>query len=176
MKAHFFDLDTIIRIDNKVWIIDKKNPNNPILKISQSDFNLIRKGIYRSHNQRLSLNGTNYWFPEEIMNQIKTKRPDILVSSDFIAGFPGETDEDHRQTIQLILDYIDTGYSFCYSPRPGTPASIADNHIPEEVKKHRLQEIQEALKYKQIQRNQADVGKTMSVLVEKTGKKENQLY
>lgn len=73
MKAHFFDLDTIIRIDNKVWIIDKKNPNNPILKISQSDFNLIRKGIYRSHNQRLSLNGTNYWFPEEIMNQIKIK-------------------------------------------------------------------------------------------------------
>lgn len=111
----------------------------------------------------------------EIMNQIKTKRPDILVSSDFIAGFPGETDEDHRQTIQLILDYIDTGYSFCYSPRPGTPASIADNQIPEEVKKHRLQEIQEALKYKQIQRNQADVGKTMSVLVEKTGKKENQM-
>lgn len=73
MKAHFFDLDTIIRIDNKVWIIDKKNPNNPILKISQSDFNLIRKGIYRSHNQRLSLNGSNYWFPEEIMNQIKIK-------------------------------------------------------------------------------------------------------
>ena len=111
----------------------------------------------------------------EIMNQIKTKRSDILVSSDFIAGFPGETDEDHRQTLQLILDYIDTGYSFCYSPRPGTPASIADNQIPEDIKKQRLHEIQEALTYKQIQRNQADVGKTMSVLVEKTGKQENQM-
>jgi tRNA-2-methylthio-N6-dimethylallyladenosine synthase len=73
------------------------------------------------------------------------------------------------------LDYIDTGYSFCYSPRPGTPASVADNQIPEEVKKQRLHEIQEALIYKQLQRNQADVGKTMSVLVEKTGKKENQM-
>lgn len=111
----------------------------------------------------------------EIMEQIKVKRPDILVSSDFITGFPGETDEDHRQTIELILDHIDTGYSFCYSPRPGTPASIADNQIPEDIKKHRLHEIQEALTYKQIQRNQADVGKVMSIFVEKTSKKENQM-
>ncbi len=73
MKAHFFDLDTIVNIDNKVWIIDKNNPNNPIIKISQSDFNLIRNGVYRSQNQRLSLNGTNYWFPEDLMNQIKIK-------------------------------------------------------------------------------------------------------
>ena len=73
MKAHFFDLDTIVNIDNKVWIIDKNNPNNPIIKISQSDFNLIRNGVYRSQNQRLSLNGTNYWFTEDLMNQIKIK-------------------------------------------------------------------------------------------------------
>jgi hypothetical protein len=73
MKAHFFDLDTIVDIDNKVWIIDKNNPNSPILKITQSDFNLIRKGVYKSQNQKLALNGDNYWFPEDIVNQIKIK-------------------------------------------------------------------------------------------------------
>lgn len=132
----------------------------------QSGSDAILKAMNRKHSM------AHY---REIMSQIKTKRPDILVSSDFIAGFPGETDEDHRQTIQLILDHIDIGYSFCYSPRPGTPASIADNQIPEDIKKYRLHEIQEALTHKQTQRNQADVGKTMSVLVEKTGKKENQM-
>ena len=132
----------------------------------QSGSDLILKAMNRKHTI------ARY---HEIMNQIKSKRSDILVSSDFIAGFPGETDEDHRQTVQLILDYIDTGYSFCYSPRPGTPASVADNQIPEEIKKQRLHEIQEALTYKQLQRNQADVGKIMPVLVEKTGRKENQM-
>ncbi len=73
MKAHFFDLDTIVDIDNKVWIIDKNNPNNPILKITQSDFNLIRKGVYKSQNQKIALNGDNYWFPEDILNQIKIR-------------------------------------------------------------------------------------------------------
>ena len=73
MKAHFFDLDTILRIDNKVWIIDKKNPNNPIMKISQSDFNLIKKGVYRSQNSQLYFNGVNYWIPETLLNELKVK-------------------------------------------------------------------------------------------------------
>ena len=73
MKAHFFDLDTIVNIDNKVWVIDKNNPSNPVIKISQSDFNLIKNGVYRNQNQRLTLNGTNYWFPEDLLNQIKIK-------------------------------------------------------------------------------------------------------
>ena len=71
MKAHFFDLDTILRIDNKVWIIDKKNPNNPIMKISQSDFNLIKKGVYKSQNSQLYFNGVNYWIPETLLNELK---------------------------------------------------------------------------------------------------------
>ncbi len=131
----------------------------------QSGSNPVLKAMNRKHTIEAY---------HEIINKIRKKRPDILVSSDFIAGFPGETDDDHRQTVQLILDYIDTGYSFCYSPRPGTPAAIADNQIPEEVKKVRLYEIQEVLLHKQLQRNQADVGKIMPVLVEKVGKKQNQ--
>ena len=73
MKAHFFDLDTILKIDNKVWIIDKKTPNNPIVKISQSDFNLIKNGIYRSQNSQLYFNGENYWIPETLLNDLKVK-------------------------------------------------------------------------------------------------------
>lgn len=73
MKAHFFDLDTILKIDNKVWIIDRKNPNNPIMKISQSDFNLIKKGVYRSQNSQLYFNGENYWIPETLLNDLKVK-------------------------------------------------------------------------------------------------------
>ena len=71
--AHFFDLDTILKINNKVWIIDKNNPNNPIMKISQSDFNLIKKGVYRSQNCQLYFNGVNYWISEELFNNLKVK-------------------------------------------------------------------------------------------------------
>ena len=132
----------------------------------QSGSDPILKTMNRKHTV------TDY---RKIIAAIKESRPDTLISSDFIAGFPGETDDDHRQTIQLILDYIDTGFSFCYSPRPGTPASVADNQIPETIKKQRLHEIQEALIHKQLKRNQSEIGKILSVLVEKTGKKENQM-
>lgn len=80
MKAHFFDLDTILKIDNKVWIIDKKFPNNPIMKISQSDFNLIKKGVYRSQNCQLYFNGENYWITENLLNDLKIKCKKLKLS------------------------------------------------------------------------------------------------
>jgi len=72
-SSHFFDIDTILTVDNKVWIIDKNNPNIPIMKISQSDFNLIRSGIYRSQNSKIDLNGKSYYFPKEIIGKLKIK-------------------------------------------------------------------------------------------------------
>lgn len=111
----------------------------------------------------------------EIIEKIKSARNDILVSSDFIIGFPGETDEDHRQTVHLIQDLVDTGFSFNYSPRPGTPASIANDQIPDGKKFERLYEVQDILRMKQLARYQQEVGKTLNVLVEKDGKKKNQL-
>ncbi len=73
MRAHFFDIDSILVTDSKVWIVDKTNPNVPIMKISKSDFNLIRNGIYRNQNCPINFSGVTYWLPTEIMDSIKIK-------------------------------------------------------------------------------------------------------
>ena len=72
-QAHFFDLDTLIDINNKIWIVDKTKPSIPVVKISKSDFNLIKKGIFRKYDQRLNIGGTSYWLPEDLMNSIKIR-------------------------------------------------------------------------------------------------------
>ena len=71
--AHFFDLDTILDIESMVWIIDKDTPNNPIMKISKSDFNLIKMCVFKSKNLPLYFNGVNYWIDEDLMNNLKVK-------------------------------------------------------------------------------------------------------
>ena len=73
MKAHLFDLDTILVVDKMIWIIDKKSPNIPILKIKESDFNLIKKGIFKNRGERLYFGDVSYWVPNEISNEIKLR-------------------------------------------------------------------------------------------------------
>lgn len=73
MIAHFFDIDSLISIDNNVWIVSKSEPSIPIIKVSQSEFNLIKKGIYKKYNSHLNINGTKYWLPENLLSQIKIK-------------------------------------------------------------------------------------------------------
>lgn len=73
MNAHFFDIDTLIKIDNSVWIVSKIKPNEPLIKISQSEFNLIKKGIYRKYQSQLRIGNKTYWIPENLLNQIKIK-------------------------------------------------------------------------------------------------------
>ena len=73
MKAHFFDLDSILVTNAKVWIVDKTVPNIPIIKISQSDFNLIKNGIYKNQGNNLNFNGHTYWIPTDIYEKIKIK-------------------------------------------------------------------------------------------------------
>lgn len=72
-QAHFFDLDTLINIDNRIWIVDKTKPSIPVVKISKSDFNLIKKGIFRKYDQKLTIGGSSYWLPEDLMNSIKIR-------------------------------------------------------------------------------------------------------
>jgi len=79
MKAHFFDIETILSMDSKVWIVDKLNPKVPILKISSSDFNLIKSGIYRSQDNSIYFGGHAYWVPEKLMNSIKIKCKNLRV-------------------------------------------------------------------------------------------------
>lgn len=72
-----------------------------------------------------------------IIRKLRQARPDIQISSDFIVGFPGETQQDFEQTMKLVADiHFDTSYSFIYSPRPGTPAADLPNNVSEEEKKN----------------------------------------
>jgi hypothetical protein len=73
MKAHFFDIETILVTYSKVWVVDKANPKVPVIKISMSDFNLIKSGIYRSQDNSIYFGGQTYWVPVKLMNDIKIK-------------------------------------------------------------------------------------------------------
>lgn len=73
MEAHFFDLDVLVRVDSGVWIVSKNNPKEPIIKITQSEFNLIKKGIYKKFDCLLNMAGQNYWLPENLFNTLKIK-------------------------------------------------------------------------------------------------------
>jgi hypothetical protein len=73
VKSHFFDIDTLIKLENQAWIVDKNNPNIPILKISKSDFNLIQSGIYRKQGNKIDFNGKTFWLPTKLVNKLKIK-------------------------------------------------------------------------------------------------------
>jgi hypothetical protein len=73
MRSHFFDIDTILITNNKVWIVDKSYPNIPLLKIEKSDFNLIKSGIYKSQNNKIEFGGKSYWIPKDLMERLKIK-------------------------------------------------------------------------------------------------------
>lgn len=73
MTAHFFDLSTLIRTDSKVWLVSKLKPSIPIIKIDQSDFNLIRKGVWQNNGQKVKINNTNYWMSNEMVELVKLK-------------------------------------------------------------------------------------------------------
>ena len=72
-NAYIFDIDTLIRVDNNVWIVYKDNPSVPIIKVSQSEFNLIKKGIYRKHESKLNMDGNLYFLPKNLLNSLKIK-------------------------------------------------------------------------------------------------------
>jgi hypothetical protein len=73
MNAHFIDFDLILEIESKPWIIDKRNPNIPIIKIDKHDFNLFKSGIYKSQGNKISFNGTIFWLSNDFMNRLKVK-------------------------------------------------------------------------------------------------------
>lgn len=103
-------------------------------------------------------------------------RPDLALSSDFIIGFPGETDEDFAATMALVEEVTYAqAYSFKYSPRPGTPAAEAENQVDEAVKAARLQTIQALISSQQSAFNDAQMGKTLPILFDKPSKHAGQI-
>lgn len=110
-----------------------------------------------------------------VVDQLRTARPDIALSSDFIVGFPGETDRDFADTIRLVTDIGYTqAYSFKYSSRPGTPAAV-EAQVPEDVKNERLASLQQLLRAQQDAFNQSKMGAVMPVLFERPGRYEGQV-
>ena len=110
---------------------------------------------------------------KSIIRKLRKIRPDIQISSDFIVGFPGETQEDFQQTMKLIADVnFDLSYSFIYSARPGTPAADMEDTVSEEEKKQRLYILQERINQQAMQFSRQMLGTVQRVLVEGTSKKD----
>ena len=133
----------------------------------QSGSNDVLKRMNRRHTKDEYL---------KVVEKLKEANPLIGMSSDFIVGFPGETDKDFMDTLDVVnrVKYIQA-FSFKYSRRPGTPASVMDNQIEEKVKKERLQVLQDLLFDYQLKFNQQCVGEVMPVLFEGDGRHEGQL-
>jgi tRNA-2-methylthio-N6-dimethylallyladenosine synthase len=109
---------------------------------------------------------------KSIIRRLRAARPDVCLSSDFIVGFPGETDSDFEQTMQLVTDIgFDASFSFIYSARPGTPAADLTDNTPPEVKLARLQRLQATIERQAQAISQAMVGSVQSVLVEGSARK-----
>ncbi|MBU6249408.1 MAG: TRAM domain-containing protein, partial [Xanthomonadaceae bacterium] len=106
------------------------------------------------------------------IRKLRAVRPDICISSDFIVGFPGETDEDFEKTMKLIEDVgFDQSFSFIFSSRPGTPAANLPDPTPAAVKHERLTRLQAAINANAKAINEAMVGTVQRVLVEKPSRK-----
>lgn len=109
---------------------------------------------------------------KSIIRKLRKARPDIQISSDFIVGFPGETDKDFQDTMKLIKDVdFDMSFSFIFSPRPGTPAADYPCDVSEQVKKERLYELQQTINAQAMRYSRLMLGTEQRVLVEGPSKK-----
>ena len=134
----------------------------------QSGSDRILKAMNRGHT------ADHY---RDIIRKVRAARPDIAMASDFIVGFPGESDDDFEATMQLVRDVnYAIAYSFKYSPRPGTPAAEMFGQVPEEVKDTRLQALQKLLREQQTAFNQSKVGETIPVLITGKGRQDGQIH
>ncbi|WP_078462319.1 tRNA (N6-isopentenyl adenosine(37)-C2)-methylthiotransferase MiaB [Sphingomonas sp. NIC1] len=133
----------------------------------QAGSDRVLKAMNRSHDSDSYL---------RLLDRVRAVRPDIALSGDFIVGFPGETEAEFAETLALVdaVGYAQA-YSFKYSPRPGTPAADMAGAVPPEVMDERLQRLQAALGRDQQAFNQASVGRTCEVLIERKAKLPGQM-
>jgi len=133
----------------------------------QSGSDRILAAMNRKHTRKNYLN---------VITRLRAGRTDLAFTSDFIVGFPGETESDFRDTLTLVDEVGYAGaFSFMYSPRPGTPAAEMEDQIKADVKSERLQRLQAAITRHQRRFNAGFAGRTVDVLLEKPGKLPGQL-
>jgi tRNA-2-methylthio-N6-dimethylallyladenosine synthase len=134
----------------------------------QSGSSRVLKAMNRKHDRE------HYY---RIVEKLRAARPDIALSSDFIVGFPGETDKDFEDTMDLVREIgFASAFSFKYSKRPGTPASGMYGQVAAERADERLQRLQAVLRDQQSAFNAAQIGKTLPVLVTGQGRKDGQMH
>ena len=111
-----------------------------------------------------------------LIERIRAARPDIALTSDFIVGFPGETDADFADTLALVEEVrFAASYSFKYSPRPGTPAADASQQVPMQVMNERLQALQERLEHHRQAFQRSMIGRVVDILFERAGRHPGQM-
>jgi tRNA-2-methylthio-N6-dimethylallyladenosine synthase len=133
----------------------------------QSGSDRVLKAMNRRHDRD---------FYRRIIDETRAARPDIALSSDFIVGFPGESDADFEETMALVREIgFASAFSFKYSPRPGTKSAEGADDVPEAVKAARLAELQDLLHQQQTAFNGATVGRVVEVLFEKPGRHPGQI-
>ncbi|HHU92579.1 MAG TPA: tRNA (N6-isopentenyl adenosine(37)-C2)-methylthiotransferase MiaB [Halanaerobiaceae bacterium] len=124
----------------------------------QSGSNRILKKMNRGYSREKYL---------ELVNKIRQEVPEAAITTDIIVGFPGETEEDFQETIDLVKEVrFDSAFTFIYSPRTGTPASKMEEQIPEDIKKERLSRLMALQNQISLEKNQAELGKVVEVLIE----------
>jgi tRNA-2-methylthio-N6-dimethylallyladenosine synthase len=134
----------------------------------QSGSDAILDAMNRKHT------GDDY---RRLIDKLRAAQPALALSSDFIVGFPGETDEHFRETMKVVQEVgFAQAFSFKYSRRAGTPAAAMKNQIPEKVKDARLQELQALLRDQQLAFNKSLVGKTLPVLFDDNGQHKKQIF
>ena len=156
-------------MDDELILCHGTNPKlMPFLHLPvQSGSNNILQKMNRKHTRQ------DYF---RIIEKLRQKRPDIGLSSDFIVGFPGETDQDFEDTLDLVEKIkFAACYSFKYSPRPGTGAADAISQIDEDIKSKRLKILQDLLNKQQIEFNQSFEGVEMPILFDKNGNYKGQI-
>ncbi len=126
----------------------------------QSGSNTVLAAMKRNHTVDIYI---------DKIARLRQIRPDLHLSSDFIIGFPGETDTEFAETLQFVKDLdFDHSYSFIYSKRPGTPAAELPDSTPENIKKQRLAAIKQVIKHSSIEKTNAMQDQVLRVLIEKT--------
>jgi tRNA-2-methylthio-N6-dimethylallyladenosine synthase len=179
LMTHLADIEGLARIrymtshprdmDEGLMIAHRDIPQvMPFMHLPvQSGSDRILDAMNRKHTRKHYL---------ELIQKLRQYRPDVALSSDFIVGFPGETEQDFQDTLNLVQDVgFAQAYSFKYSPRIGTPGALMEDQIPEEIKSERLTRLQDLLFEQQRTFNENAIGKSMSVLLDRHGKKQGQM-
>lgn len=149
-----------------------------VIKENKNIMPCIHLPIQSGSNKILKLMGRRYTKEEYsiLFNKIKKAIPDVIISTDIIVGFPGETDEDFNDTINIVNELkFDFAFTFIYSPRVGTPAALLENKLTKEEKNNRLYQLNELVNKYALESNETYINKIVDVLVEGHSNKGNNI-